>query len=804
MKKFAELMIRFRLLILIIMTVATALWATQIPKLSIVTSFSDLLPQTHPYIKVHKSFEKTFGGANFLVMLLEVKEGDIFNQDTLKKVQFVTKKLYSIPGVDRYKIISIAQKKLKTIKRSSWGIETTPLMWPKVPQTNEEMKKLRESVYESSAYYGYYVSRDCKRTLITADFFEDEIDYNIIYNKLNAVRNEIEKDDKHILSIIGYPMHIGTIRHMVDKVNYILLGTAIVIPILLFFAYRSIWATLLVPFAGVISGIWGLGFMGMLGYNLDPIIFVMPFLIALMAFRHSHQLYNRFYEEYITHGDRIKGARTVIEEMFLAGLTSVITDAFGIAIVAIVPIPLLRNVAIACSFWSIITVFIGLILTPILMTYVPISGRFLKHIEREREIEEKRLGWANRFADWLGPWLIAKRGRYTVIAIVLVILGFSYYWSEQLIVGDATVGSNYLYDTSRYNQDCDRINQTHPIINPLYIVVGGDMRDSIKNVAVFNEIYKFSSYMKQHSGAIFGQNLIQTLMNVTQGFHGNDPKWYGFPDANHEALLIFTVMTTAGDPGDMDRYIDYHDQYTNISMYYRDKTGPTIKKAIDTAKEFIKNYSQMNEDSISYSLAGGVIGVEAAINDVVAEKQLQTLLIALFGVFVFCAINFRSAKAGLVLMLPLALSNFMAFAYMAINEIGLSISTLPVSAAGIGMGVDYGIYLVARLEEEMRRDPNRTLEDALIRTIQTYGKSIIYVAGTLVLGLLVWVLSPLKFQAQMGMMLAVILFLNCLGAIFLVPVLVLVLKPGNVTRRYTKSSDSTQAKAREDTGNEAA
>jgi predicted RND superfamily exporter protein len=132
-------------------------------------------------------------------------------------------------------------------------------------------------------------------------------------------------------------------------------------------------------------------------------------------------------------------------------------------------------------------------------------------------------------------------------------------------------------------------------------------------------------------------------------------------------------------------------------------------------------------------------------------------------------------------MLPLALSNFMAFAYMAINQIGLSVSTLPVSAAGIGMGVDYGIYLIARLEEEKKRDPSTSLNTALIRTIQTYGKSIIYIAGTLVIGLLVWVLSPLKFQAQMGLMLAVILFLNCLGAIFLVPVLVLIFKPKFLT-----------------------
>jgi len=786
MKRFAERIIKYRLAILLIIAIATILWATQIPNVKIATSFGDLLPQTHPYIKVHNQLRETFGGANFLLMLLEVKEGDIFNRETLGKIKNITEQLYLVPGIDRYKILSLAIEKLKVMKFTSWGLESKPLMFPDIPKNEKEMQELRENVYSNPAYYGNYVSLDCKRTLITADFFEDKMDYNAVYNELNRIRKETE-DDNHRLNIVGRPLEIGTIRHMVDQVNYILMGTAVVIPILLFLAYRSLWATLLVPSAGVISGIWGLGFMGMMGYNLDPLIFVMPFLIALMAFRHSHQLYNRYYEEYINHGDKLKGARTVIQEMFLAGLTSVITDAFGIAIVAIVTIPLLRNIAIACAFWSIITVFIGLILTPILLTYVPISGKFLKHIEKERTKEKNRTGFANRFADWLGPWLIARRGRNIVLIIVLVILGFSYYWSEQLIVGDAEVGSNYLYPSSRYNRDSVRINQTHPIINPLYIIVAGDEREAVRDVDVFKDIHEFTGYMKLNSGSIFGQNLIQRIMGITQGMHGNDPKWYGFPDSPDQALEYFAVLVSSGDPGDMDKFIDFHDQYTNIVLYYKDKTGPTIKRAVDTATQFIENFSNIENirkqgRKVSYKLAGGVIGVEAAINEVVAEKQLQTLLIALFGVFVFCTINFGSFKAGLILMLPLALSNFMAFAYMAIFQIGLSISTLPVSAAGIGMGVDYGIYLLARLEEEHKKNPGITLEQALVRTIQTYGKSIIYIAGTLVLGLLVWVLSPLKFQAQMGMMLAVILFLNCLGAIFLVPVLVLLFKPKFLTK----------------------
>lgn len=775
MKKFAVWIIGYRKLILTLIVITTIFWAYQLSRLRISTNFEDLLPQTHPHIKVHNEFRKLFGGVNFLVMLLEVKEGDIFNQATLSKIKYVSEEIFKTPGIDRYKILSLAQRKIKDVKYTSWGVTFAPLMWPNIPQTEEEMEQLKIAVWSNPRCYGSFVSLDNKRSLIIADFFEENLDYNLIYQDLSRLRSEVE-DDNHILSIVGYPMHLGTVRQMVDEVNYIMLGTALLIPILLFLVYRSVWGMVVVPSAGLISGIWGLGFMALMDYNLDPLMFVMPFLIALMAFRHSHQLYNRFYEEYLRYGDKLKGAQTVIEQMFLPGLTSVVTDAFGIAIIAIVPIPLLRNIAVACAFWSIITVFIGLLLTPVLLTYTPLSSRFIKYMEKQRLKEDQRKGLANHFADWLGPWLIARRGRATVLVVVLIILGFSYYWSRQLIIGDAQVGSNFLYPSSRYNQDSERINQTHPLINPLYIIVYGEENNAIKSVPVLEDMYKFSRHMSLNSGAVGVQSIVQMLLGMTKGMHGNDPKWYGFPDNEKEVLEFFTYLSMSGEPGDMDKFIDYHDQFSNLSILYRDKTGPTIQRALATARDFIEKDSQLGE-GVRYKLAGGVIGVEAAINEVVAEKQLQTLLIALFGVFIFCTINFRSWKAGLVLMIPLCISNFMAFAYMALSQIGLSTSTLPVSAAGIGMGVDYGIYLMARLAEEKRKNSSITLNDALIRTIQTYGKSIIYIAGTLVLGLLVWILSPLKFQAQMGLMLAVILFLNCLGAVFLVPVLTLIFKP---------------------------
>jgi len=790
MGRFTDFIIKNRLFVLMLILAVTVLFGWQCRKLTISTNFNELLPQNHEYIKIHNEFRETFGGANFLVMMVSVKEGDIFNTKTLEKVRYITNELEKVPGVDRYKIISMASRKIKNPKITSWGMEAKPLMWPDVPKTQEDMKKLREAIYSNEAYYGSYVSFDSKKCLIFADFFEEELDYTKIYNALEKLRADTE-DENTTVSIVGHPMHLGVVASYIQIMNYIMIGTGLLIPFLLYLAYRSLSAVIILPLAAIVSGIWGLGFYSFMGYTLDPLIFVMPFLISLMSFRHSHQLFNRYFEEYIIHKDARESVRVIIQSMFVPGFIGICTEALGIAIIALVPVPMLRHMAIAGSFWAMNTVFAALIMTPLMLTYFPISERFLRHIENERLKDERREGFANKFADWLGPCLVSKKGYWlTIIACALVMI-ISWFGSDHLIIGDAEVGSNLLYPSSRYNQDSVRINHNLPLINPLYVVLEGEKVRSLTNLEVMKDIKNFSSYMMRNSGSVGAQNIISPLMAMPQKFHEDDPKWGGLSEDPSTANTYLIGLTQSGDPGDMNKFLDPKLRQTNIALFYMDKTGPTIKRAIATAKEYIEKYSKLPE-GFKYKLAGGVIGTEAATNEMVERCQLMTLILALLGVFCFCTLEFRSVKAGLILTIPLFVSNYMAFAYMAFNHIGLSVATLPVSASGIGMGVDYGIYLLARVEEEKRKDPGISMETALMRTIMSYSKSIIYIAGTLVLGLFVWAMSPLKFQAQMGIMLAVVLFFNCLGAVFMIPVLILMFKPKFLTRTVKVQEKSAE------------
>jgi predicted RND superfamily exporter protein len=791
MEKFAEFCIKKKNLVLGIILLITLFFGYHITRLKIKTVFDDLLPQGHEYIKVHNKFRRLFGGGNHVTIIVQVKEGDIFNKTTLGKIRYISEELYKVPAVDRFKVLSIGVTKMKKIVIDAQGFRVVPVM-KTIPETEEEMKKLRLSVYGNEMCYGPFVSFDSKKAMITADFFDEEIDYKVVFKELSRIRKETE-DDNNIVAIAGEPMHYGYIRENVTRVNLILIGTVAIIVVILYFYFRSKRGVIIPIVTAGVSGVWGLGFMSLMGYNLDPLVLVLPFLISLMTARHSMQLCARFLEEYGSGKSINASSQIIISSMFIPGLTSIVTDCLGIALVAVAPIPILQKVAITCAFWSIATTVLALILTPILLAYIPESKRLAAQLAEE-ERKKKRETFLDRSLPRIGRWIVGK-GKWVVITVSVLLTIWGFIYSERLIVGDMLPGSNLLWPFHRYNIDGFRISFAMPVLCPLYIMIEGDQEQSIDIPNLLREIYKFQGFIRNAftgtGRVMFIQSVISTFPGAQYMVKEGNPNWYFFPLLDEEVLYSFRRTIYGAEPGDIDKYLDGDERYTNIVVFCRDKTGTTIKMVIDKVKEFIEKQSFIGkgtkvtvpsgkESNIRYSLAGGAIGVQAAVNEVINASQLWNLILALGGVFLCVMIQYRSMAAGLILTIPLAISNLICFALMGVYQIGLTVSTYPVSSVGVGLGVDYGIYYLSRLQEEMRDVGD--LNQAIINTLKSNGKSIVMIATTLTIGLVFWLFSTLRFQAWMGALLAVLLFCNMLGALFLVPTLVAIFKPKFVTK----------------------
>jgi predicted RND superfamily exporter protein len=785
MKKFSNLIIEKRIGILIIISLTTLFFAYKVKDLKVFTNFADLLPQGHEYIKLHNRIRSQFGGANSVVMVLQVREGDIFTPKTLQKIRDITDELYFIPSVDRFKIASIALKKMMLMEAISGGARAVPLMWPEVPKTREEAENLREKIY-GSFFYGSFVFFDCKKTLITADFFEDEIDYSVVFKALRRLQDTYE-DTNHILSIHGEPMHLGYVDSYVGDVLRIMIITFLIVFFLFYYWYRSIRATVLPILAALLSGVWGLGLMSLMGYNLDPLILVFPFLVASRAACHTVQVVKRYTEECLIVKEGKTACKRVIAGMFKPGFTAITTDAMGIILIALTPIQILQKITIACTFWCIAQIIIAMILVPIVLSFLPISSRLLKKFERK--------GVLDRILAKVGS-LMGGRGSLVVFVMVPVLIILGYWGAKDIQVGDAMPGSSLLWPWHRYNRDGFRIAFSMPIVSPLFVVMEGEKEDDLLSCSGkqrrmcadnLRDIFQFERFMRDTPGTLvmFTQSIISRSAGGSSFAHEGDPNWSFFPSRDKVLIASYHRFIMSSEPGTVDKYVDGYNRSTNIIIYCRDKTTQTIKTVMARIKNYSENHSKL-EPHLNYKLAGGPLGVQAAINEVIEKYHFRTLGWSLLAIFIICWIMFGSIVAALMLTIPLIVSNLIAFSMMAtgiFNLLPVSItitqSTLPVAAVGIGLGVDYGIYMLGRIQEEYKI--SRNLRGSIEMAMTSVGEPVVFTAIAMTTGIIFWVFSPLMFQAYMGFFLAIILLLNMLGGLLLVPSFVARIKPNFLT-----------------------
>ena len=772
MERFANIIIEKRVYFLAVIIAGTLFFGYSLRDLKVETVFKDLIPQQHEYIKVHNEIRNTFGGANQVLILVQVKDPkkggkykDIFNTETLTKVKFITEELLKFSAVDRYKISSLAHRTTKNFKTSR-SFKISPLMFPNVPTTEKGLHDLRMNCYGNGMVYPGMVSLDSKSALVTVDFFEDEINYEICFKELQELRRKTE-DENHIIAIAGEPMHLGYINSYVGNVVRILAYTLLTMMLIFFFYFRTLRGMLLPVAAAVISAVWGLGFLSLLKFTLDPLVLVFPFLIAARAASHAVQIVNRYEEEAALHPDSKEVCKKVIQGLFIPGFWGILTDALGIIIIAIMPLAILQKICISCAFWAIATVLISMILVPVLLSFMPVK------------IVYTREGFMVRSLSHIGRW-ITGTGKYVVLSMALLLLVWGSINMDKVTVGNALPGSEVLWPFHRYNVDCLRILFASPRLNPLYIVFDTKKEGGARKATVIREINKFSRYMQETpDGKVIYVVAIQNFIPIghSAAVWNTNPKWIFLPNSDSQVESLFQGMLYRGGPGRWDKFIDLDNRSTNIMIFCRDKTSETVKQVIGRVKKYINEVSELPDAREIYRLAGGAVGIQAAINETLTDYQIKTLVLALCSVFICCVILFRSFIAGLFLLFSVFFANALTFTFMSMSSppIPLTTATLPVAAVGIGVGVDFGIYLVSRIKEEYGK--TNDLEGAVIVSLGTTGKAIVCIGTTLICGFIFWFFSKMMFQAVMGFLLAVILLLNMLGALFIIPSLIVLFKP---------------------------
>ena len=761
------------------MAVITLFFLTQIFRIQMFTEFLDLFPKNHPYVQIHEKYAKYFGGAYQATLVLEVKQGDVFNTGTLSKMARIQDAVDLIPGVDHFGIFSLASQKVSILKETAGGFSSFPVM-KEVPQDKAGIEELKKKVFTSDNVNGIWVSRDQKALRLDANFLEGKIDFNVLFNKFMEIKKK-EEDANHKIYLTGTPLLYGWIYHYLPNMALILVITSVVI-LLMLFAYMSRGGLWFWPFiSAIVTSIWGLGFSAVLKFHFDPLIIVIPFLLSARAMSHGVQWVERFTEEYQRTENVEESALITGTGLFPPGLIGILADTLALLVICLTPIPTLRNLAYLGFFWS------GAMIFTIFFFYPPLFAMFKKvKVPKKSDVPTTGSYRVEYFTEHLLRKILIKMsnwtfgtGRYLTVGVSIVVLIVAIFTTTHLKFGDANPGSPILWPNSEYNVDIIQINKKFPGVDQMWVALEGKSPQAVVNPDVINGMEALKQNMMADPNVGFAISIADMVKGVNMLARGNDPKMESIPNSQQAIQNMITLIQTGAAPGEMDTWIDYGMTSTNVKLFLRNHEGPVLDEVIQRVRSFKDENPKLMQNA-EIKPAGGLGGILAAANEVIRVKNDQILFIILAIIFVLCAVTYRSVLAGVIFTMSLILANFLAFTYMVFKDIGLNINTFPVVSLGIGLGVDYGLYIVSRIIEVYKEE--KDLAKAVRKGITTSGRAVFFTATMMTAGVVFWYFSPLRFQAEMGILLGILMMVNMVVGILVLPAVINIIKPKFISR----------------------
>ena len=449
------------------MVLPSLLLAAALPRIEVYSRFADLLPTEHPYIQTYNRMKQTFGGANVVAMSLEVVgEGDIFTAATLDKIRYLTDQVDLIPGVNHYQVASIADPKIRRIRTTAGGlIKSEPVLPKDLPTEAEALKQLREESFNNDIVYGTYLSTDSRAALLVAGFDEERLNYVDIHTKLQALKNEVEKDGKTRLYIAGEPMLKGWIYYYSHELAKIFAVTGIVMVLLLAFHFGSVTGVLVPTLGTALSAVWGLGFVGFMHYNLDPLILVVPILISARTASHCVQMMERFYDEIRVGRDKGSAVGIAMGELILPAGLGILADAMALLALALSSMPLIAKLGYYCAFWGMSNLITVAVLVPLIMSVLPTP---------KVTVQEEHKHLPSRMMHSLGVFLVGPKASAVIFAGAVGLTAWSFYYGWHVDIGEKQPGSPILFPDQEYNVAAKTIAEHFAGANQLNIFFAGD------------------------------------------------------------------------------------------------------------------------------------------------------------------------------------------------------------------------------------------------------------------------------------------------------------------------------------------
>ena len=749
---------RFVLAVFVVLTLVLGWLASGI---RVDAGFTKLVPLRHEYMQTFLEHRDEFGGADRVVIAVMARRGDMFTPEFFAVLGKVTDAMFFLPGIDRTQVSSILTPDVRFIEVVEDGISAGNVVPADFEPTRAGLAQVRENIIKAGVV-GRLVANDFTGAIVSGKLQEfhpntgERLDYIEVAHELERIRREAGAGtgvDVHVdMHVIGFAKMVGDIAAGAVRV-IAFFGIAFLITALFVYAYtRSIRLTIPPLACSLVAVVWQLGGLTALGFGVDPMSILVPFLVFAIGVSHGVQMVSAVRAETLEGASGLDAARAAFRRLLLPGAVALASDSVGFISISLIEVQVIQEIAVTASLGVAAIILTNLALLPVLLSYFE-ADEELRRTARARDALLRPM--------WTRIARVARRGpAAVVIGVAVLALVASARPVMQVRVGDEHQGVPELRADSVYNLDAAVITERFEIGVDVLTVIAQTVAEGCIDHEVMRVLDEFEWRMRNVDGVRSVLGLAGVARNVNASWNEGSLKWRTLPRNQYTLVQAVSPVPTSSGLLNPDCSV------MPVQIYTADHKAETIERVVDSVKDF--NAANRNE-RITFRLAAGNVGVMAATNEEVEAAQFPILGYVYAAVIALCLLSFRSVAATVCIIVPLAVVSLLAYALMAGLQIGLKISTLPVVALGVGIGVDYGIYIYGRLRAHLQEGLD--FAAAYERTLATTGAGVMLTGLTLAAGVATWIVAPLKFQADMGTVLTFMFLVNMAGAVLLLPAL---------------------------------
>jgi len=767
MEQATRWVLRHRIAVIVVAAMVTLVMGLGALNLRVEVDADRQLPQGHPYIVALNRIYEVFGDKNLIVVGLFPRDGNVFTPAFLSNLAKVTKALERVPGANPSLIQSLASPSVKVIRGTDEGLEVERVL-DDIPTTTAEAEAVRARAFENDLFVDTLVSRDGAAASVQASFELTPAapDYRTLTREVDAAIASVA-DGTFDYALAGPVVFLAQMTEYSSRMAFLFPVALLVIALVHYDAFRTLQGLFLPVVTAVMSVLWAVGLMGLLGVALDPLNTTTPILILAVAAGHAVQVLKRFYEEL----DHTADQQAAIVAC-MAKIGPVMLGAGTVAMLSFFSLLAFETASIRTfGLFTGLGIFSALVIE---LTVIPAVRATLSAPRgRERTRERARHPVLDGVVDRIARLVATRRGAIGVA--VLAIVGAMAVLARRVEVDTSLKGE--FRETDRVRRDDARINQRFAGTNTLILLIEGAEDGALEEPEILRGIREFEVAVETEPSVGKVLSYVDFLETMHGAMNADRADAGPLPTTRDLAAQYLFLYSIAGGDEDFDSILDPAHRIAKVRMLVHDDSTRSGEVLIARVQQLAREHIPTGYD-VEYT---GTIASTAASTETMVRGKLANIAQIAGITIVVSGLLLGSVLAGVLVVVPLGLAVAVNFGVMGLLGVPLDNMTAAISAMAVGIGADYAMYLLFRIRQEAASSP--TLDVAVDRALATAGKAVLFVSTAVSAGYATLMLSGFKVHVQLGGLVALAMVVSSLAALIVLPTLVLAIRPAFLADR---------------------